>query len=182
MYANYRSESGGLFDQKIMCRMRDRGHAQEVSRAMQRIERMAGNDGNFQAQGLVDMAQQEYDGEASKLHRNYRSGDRDGLQNYWRNDGGNLAMAQRAAAHDPTDRYNAAQASRFIQQREEQAVGNFDFRAARHIDRMQERFEVDNRLAFSRLSQDRDGFGISTVDHFNNAFMLYGWLNLMRQI
>jgi hypothetical protein len=180
MYENYRTQGAGLFDGQIMRRMEDRGHAQEVSRALQRIERMAGNDGDFRTQGLVDMAQQEYDGEASQIHRRYRSADHDGHQNYWRNDGGNLAMADRAAAHNPTDRLNAAEASQFIQQREVQAIGSGDLFGAQRIDRKQERFERQSRIANGWMSQDAEGRGISTADHVRNAFMLFGWLGLMR--
>ena len=180
MYENFRTEGAGLIDDRTRGRMYNRDHAEEMSRAMQRIERMAGNDGNFKAQGLVDMAQQEYDGEARGIHgRRFQSADHDGFQDYYRADSGNLAMAQRAAAHTPIDRYNAAEASNFMQQREVQALRQGDAFGSDRIDRMQERYERNTDIAGTRLSQDFDGRGVSTADHFRNAMMMFGWLRYM---
>jgi hypothetical protein len=104
----------------LLVRMRDRGHAEGVSRALQRLETMTGNGGDFRMQGVFDMAQQEYDGEAAKQHRNFRSGDLDGLQDHFYGDP-NLAQAHRAAAHSPIDGVNAQQQRQYVQQKLQQA-------------------------------------------------------------
>ena len=124
MYENHHSEGTPMIDDGMVRRMGDRGHAEEVSRAMQRLETMAGNGGNFRMQGVFDMAQQEYDGEAARQHRTFTSGDRDGFQDYQAGATEDLAMAQRAAVHAPIDRVNAAQQQQYVQQRLRQHVGN----------------------------------------------------------
>lgn len=182
MYENA-GTSGGILTPDILENAEDRAHAEAVSDALQGLEQVVGDEGDFRWQSVIDYVQQEYDGEAAQLNDDFRSGDTDGRQNYDRD--ANVASAQRASKHRSSadTRWerdmNHWQASAFMQQNEAEALWWGREGAADRIDRIQERHEGRTGLRRRGYTADADGRGTSLGDwarQQQQAYQLFMWM------